>query len=101
MMPVVGRLGKVLGPRALMPNPTLGTVTADVAGAIEAVKGAPVESPREKAGLVPAGVGNTSFGEDALQATTTPFLARLSSPTPTRRKRPVTTKAPRARTEQS
>src|SRR3546814_951131 len=66
MMPVVGRLGKVLGPRGLMPNPKLGTVTADVAGAIEAVKGGQVEFRVEKAGIVHAGVGKTSFGEDAL-----------------------------------
>src|SRR3546814_10473123 len=68
MMPVVGRLGKVLGPRGLMPNPKLGTVTADVAGAIKAVKGGQVEFRVEKAGIVHAGVGKTSFGEDALMA---------------------------------
>jgi large subunit ribosomal protein L1 len=63
MMAVVGRLGKVLGPRGLMPNPKLGTVTMDVAGAVKAVKGGQVEFRVEKAGLVHAGVGKASFSE--------------------------------------
>ena len=58
MMAVVGRLGKVLGPRGLMPNPKLGTVTADVAAAVQAVKGGQVEYRCEKAGIIHAGVGN-------------------------------------------
>ncbi len=66
MMPVVGRLGKILGPRGLMPNPKLGTVTNDVAAAIEAVKGGQVQFRAEKAGVVHAGVGKASFQESAL-----------------------------------
>jgi large subunit ribosomal protein L1 len=66
MMGVVGRLGKVLGPRGLMPNPKLGTVTADVAQAIKDAKGGQVEFRVEKAGLIHAGVGKASFSEEAL-----------------------------------
>ena len=66
MMPVVGRLGKILGPRGLMPNPKVGTVTPDVAGAIKAAKGGAVEFRVEKAGILHAGVGKASFTEDAL-----------------------------------
>ena len=68
MMAVVGRLGKVLGPRGLMPNPKLGTVTQDVAAAIAAQKGGQVEFRVEKAGVIHAGVGKASFSEDALEA---------------------------------
>lgn len=67
MMGVVGRLGKVLGPRGLMPNPKLGTVTMDVAAAVKAAKGGQVEFRVEKAGLIHAGVGKASFTEDALE----------------------------------
>ena len=66
MMAVVGRLGKVLGPRGLMPNPKLGTVTPDVAGAIKAAKGGQVEFRVEKAGVIHAGVGKASFSDGAL-----------------------------------
>ena len=66
MMPLVGRLGKVLGPRGLMPNPKVGTVTMDVAAAVEAAKGGAVEFRVEKAGIVHAGVGKASFTEQAL-----------------------------------
>ena len=66
MMPLVGRLGKVLGPRGLMPNPKVGTVTADVTAAVEAAKGGAVEFRVEKAGLIHAGVGKASFTEEAL-----------------------------------
>src|SRR3546814_12220407 len=84
MMPVVGRLGKVLGPRGLMPNPKLGNVTADVAGAIEAVKGGQVEFRVENAGIVHAGVGKTSFGEDAMVAKIRAFVDAISRPKPAR-----------------
>ena len=66
LMPLVGRLGKVLGPRGLMPNPKVGTVTNDVAGAITASKGGAVEFRVEKAGIIHAGVGKASFPADAL-----------------------------------
>jgi large subunit ribosomal protein L1 len=67
MMPLVGRLGKVLGPRGLMPNPKVGTVTADVAGAVKASKGGAVEFRVEKAGIVHAGVGKISFDTKAIE----------------------------------
>jgi len=82
MMPVVGRLGKVLGPRGLMPNPKLGTVTADVAAAIAAVKGGQVEFRVEKAGIVHAGVGKASFGEDALVENIKAFVGAISRAKP-------------------
>jgi len=66
MMPLVGRLGKVLGPRGLMPNPKVGTVTTDVIAAVKAAKGGAVEFRVEKAGVIHAGVGKASFTEEAL-----------------------------------
>ncbi len=66
MMPIVGRLGKVLGPRNLMPNPKVGTVTADVAEAVRAAKGGAVEFRVEKEGILQAGVGKASFSEEQL-----------------------------------
>src|SRR6202166_633256 len=66
MMGIVGRLGKILGPRGLMPNPRLGNVTMDVKGAITAAKGGQVEFRAEKAGITPAGLGKVSFAERKL-----------------------------------
>ncbi len=66
MMPLVGRLGKVLGPRGLMPNPKVGTVSMDVAGAVKAAKGGAVEFRVEKAGIVHAGIGKASFEDGKL-----------------------------------
>ena len=66
MMGLVGRLGKVLGPRGLMPNPRVGTVTMDVTSAVKGAKGGAVEFRVEKAGIVQAGVGKASFTEQAL-----------------------------------
>ena len=66
MMGLVGRLGKVLGPRGLMPNPRVGTVTMDVVGAVKGAKGGSVEFRVEKAGIIHAGVGKASFSEEAL-----------------------------------
>ncbi|MCB4771963.1 50S ribosomal protein L1 [Ancylobacter sp. Lp-2] len=66
LMPLVGRLGKVLGPRGLMPNPKVGTVTMDVKGAVEAAKGGAIEFRVEKAGIIHAGIGKASFAADKL-----------------------------------
>jgi large subunit ribosomal protein L1 len=66
MMPLVGRLGKVLGPRGMMPNPKVGTVTMDITNAVKGAKGGSVEFRVEKAGIVQAGVGKASFSEAAL-----------------------------------
>ena len=66
MMPLVGRLGKILGPRSLMPNPKVGTVTPDVAAAVKASKGGAVEFRVEKAGIVHAGVGKASFSNEQI-----------------------------------
>ncbi len=82
MMPVVGRLGKILGPRGLMPNPKLGTVTNDVAEAVKAAKGGQVEFRVEKAGIVHAGVGKASFSEDALVANIKAFYDAISRAKP-------------------
>ena len=82
MMPIVGRLGKVLGPRGLMPNPKLGTVTPDVKGAVEAAKSGQVEFRAEKAGIVHAGIGKMSFGEDQLVENVRAFVAAINKAKP-------------------
>ena len=82
MMAVVGRLGKVLGPRGMMPNPKLGTVTNDVADAIKAVKGGQVEFRAEKAGIVHAGVGKASFAEEALAENIRAFVDAIARAKP-------------------
>ena len=74
MMAVVGRLGKVLGPRGLMPNPKLGTVTNDVAAAVQAAKSGQVEFRAEKQGIVHAGIGKASFGEEKLRENAGAFI---------------------------
>ena len=74
MMGVVGRLGKVLGPRGLMPNPKLGTVTADVAAAVEAAKAGEVQYRAEKAGVVHAGIGKASFTADQITENAAAFI---------------------------
>jgi large subunit ribosomal protein L1 len=74
MMPLVGRLGKVLGPRGLMPNPKVGTVTMDVAGAVRGAKGGAVEFRVEKAGIIQAGVGKASFTADQLTVNVKAFV---------------------------
>ncbi|MBT5672809.1 MAG: 50S ribosomal protein L1 [Rhodospirillales bacterium] len=83
MMGVVGRLGKVLGPRGLMPNPKLGTVTQDVAKAVAAVKGGQVEFRAEKAGVVHGIVGKASFGQDALETNVRTFYDAIIKARPT------------------
>jgi large subunit ribosomal protein L1 len=82
MMGLVGRLGKVLGPRGLMPNPRVGTVTMDVAAAVKAAKGGAVEFRVEKAGIVQAGVGKASFAEDKLVENIKAFADAVSKAKP-------------------
>src|SRR5881628_1263308 len=82
MMPLVGRLGKVLGPRGMMPNPKVGTVTMDVAAAVKASKGGAVEFRVEKAGIVQGSVGKASFGEDQLVANISAFVDAVSKAKP-------------------
>lgn len=82
MMPIVGRLGKVLGPRGLMPNPKLGTVTMDVATAVANAKGGEVQFRAEKGGVVHAGIGKVSFGEDQLAENAKAFISAVSKARP-------------------
>lgn len=83
MMPVVGRLGKILGPRNLMPNPKVGTVTMDVKEAVEAAKGGQVQFKAEKAGVVHAGVGKASFDEAKLVENVRAFVDAVGKAKPT------------------
>jgi len=83
MMPIVGRLGKVLGPRNLMPNPKVGTVTMDVADAVKAAKGGEVQFKAEKAGVVHAGVGKASFDEVKLVENVRSFVDAVAKARPT------------------
>ena len=78
MMPIVGRLGKVLGPRNLMPNPKVGTVTMDIEAAVKNAKGGEVQFRVEKAGVVHAGVGKASFGEAELAQNIQAFIDAVS-----------------------
>ena len=82
MMALVGRLGKVLGPRGLMPNPKLGTVTVNIAEAVKAAKGGQVEYRTEKSGIIQAGVGKASFTEQALQENVRAFVGAISRSKP-------------------
>lgn len=82
MMPLVGRLGKVLGPRGMMPNPKVGTVTMDVKAAVEASKGGAVEFRVEKAGIIHAGVGKASFDASAISANVKAFIAAVMKAKP-------------------
>jgi large subunit ribosomal protein L1 len=83
MMALVGRLGKILGPRGLMPNPRLGTVTMDVRGAVQAAKAGQVEFRAEKAGIVHAGVGKASFPDDKLLENIRTFADAIQKAKPT------------------
>jgi large subunit ribosomal protein L1 len=82
MMAVVGRLGRVLGPRGLMPNPKLGTVTPDVAEAVKAAKGGEVQFRAQKEGIVHAGVGKASFDENALIENVRAFVVAINRAKP-------------------
>jgi large subunit ribosomal protein L1 len=83
MMALVGRLGKILGPRGLMPNPKLGTVTQDVTAAVKAAKAGSIEFRAEKAGIVHAGVGKASFSEEAIAANVKALVTAINRAKPT------------------
>jgi len=82
MMPLVGRLGKVLGPRGMMPNPKVGTVTMDIADAVAAAKGGSVEFRVEKAGIVHAGIGKASFSAEKLSENIKAFVDSVAKAKP-------------------
>ena len=83
LMPLVGRLGKILGPRNLMPNPKVGTVTMDVKTAVAAAKGGEVQFKVEKAGVIHAGIGKVSFTEDKLAQNVRAFVEAVAKARPT------------------
>ncbi len=83
MMPLVGRLGKILGPRNLMPNPKVGTVTMDVKTAVEAAKGGEVQFKVEKAGVIHAGIGKISFSDEKLAQNVRAFVEAVARAKPT------------------
>ncbi len=83
MMPLVGRLGKILGPRNLMPNPKVGTVTMDVKTAVEAAKGGEVQFKVEKAGVIHAGIGKVSFSDEKLAQNVRAFVEAVARAKPT------------------
>tara|TARA_Y100001968_G_C19068364_1_gene577093 strand:- start:157 stop:672 length:516 start_codon:yes stop_codon:yes gene_type:complete len=82
MMPLVGKLGKVLGPRGLMPNPKLGTVSANVSEAVKAAKSGQIEFRVEKAGIIHAGIGKASFSETALKENISTFVNAVTKAKP-------------------
>jgi large subunit ribosomal protein L1 len=83
MMPIVGRLGKVLGPRNLMPNPKVGTVTPDLATAVKAAKSGEIQFKAEKAGVVQVGIGKISFDKKKLTENFQAFINELKKSKPT------------------
>ena len=82
MMPLVGRLGKVLGPRGLMPNPKVGTVTPNIGEAVKSAKGGAVEFRTEKTGIIQAGIGKASFKADALEENIRAFIGAVMKAKP-------------------
>ncbi len=82
MMGVVGKIGKILGPKGLMPNPKLGTVTADIKAAVEAAKSGQVQYRAEKTGIVQAGIGKISFGSDKLIENVNSFIEAIQKSRP-------------------
>ena len=97
MMGVVGKLGKVLGPRGLMPNPKLGTVTPNVAEAVQAAKGGEVQFRAEKAGIIHAGIGKASFSEDQIAENARAFVAAIVRPSRPARRAPMSRRWPSRR----
>ncbi len=82
MMPLVGKLGKVLGPRGLMPNPRIGTVTNEIESAVKSAKAGSIEFRAEKSGIVQAGIGKASFSKDALQENIIEFVSAVKKEKP-------------------
>ena len=82
MMPLVGRLGKVLGPKGLMPNPKIGTVTNDIAAAVKSAKAGSVEYRNDKAGIIHAGIGKVSFSKEDLNANIIEFVKAVKKDKP-------------------